>query len=220
MAQLQASELPLAFPWRVGQRSGSPRSQLRNRCPRAMWCLLLPLLGQRGPCPQILLLLPAPCLTPPCAMLHSESLELHVAAADLMVWQRLQQSRICGCQEDHELLQFAQASTATSAPVHLCPGHKLGFELHIGVIQARLQHPRYGAVVCEGFSRRTYEVLLLLPVPPVSVGKLRQQKPAHGALLRRVGEEEVQDLLLVVPSFDDQPKALADLLFEAGAESL
>ena len=42
-----------------------------------------------------------------------------------------------------------------------------------------------------------------------------------------VGEEEVQDLLLVVdsingwcPSFDDQPKALADLLFEAGAESL
>ena len=103
----------------------------------------------------------------------------------------------------------------------------MGFELHIGVIQARLQHPRYGAVVCEGFSRRTYEVLHLLPVPPVSVGKLRQQKPAHGALLRRVGEEEVQDLLLVVdsingwrPSFDDQPKALADLLFEAGAESL
>ena len=65
----------------------------------------------------------------------------------------------------------------------------------------------------------------LLPVPPVSVRKLRQQKPAHGALLRRVGEEEVQDLLLVVdsingwcPSFDDQP--LADLLSEAGAESL
>ena len=43
--------------------------------------------------------------------------------------------------------------------------------------------------------------------------------------LRRVGEEEVQDLLLVVdsingwcPSFDDQP--LADLLSEAGAENL
>ena len=46
------------------------------------------------------------------------------------------------------------------------------------------------------------------------------QKPCFA-----VGEEEVQDLLLVVdsingwcPSFDDQP--LADLLSEAGAESL
>ena len=98
-------------------------------------------------------------------MLHSESLELHVAAADLMVWQRLSIVEDTWLSRDHELLQFAQVHQQPHLRPSTCAtSWKLGFELHIGVIQARLEHLRYGAVVCEGFSRRTYEVLHLPPV--------------------------------------------------------